>query len=194
MSFTASKADIFLFIFRSQQVAIYFLVYNDDIIITRPHKSLLHSIITNLQQDFPLEDLGHLHYFLGIEALQNDRGLFLSQQKYIFNLLKKTNMLHAKLVNSLMSTTNNLSLFKGDPFSGPTLYRYIVGFLQYLPFTRLDLAFVVSKVCQFMQRPMRDHWTAVKQILHYLQQTIHYDILTRHTSSPNIYAFSNVDK
>jgi hypothetical protein len=104
MGFTASKTDTSLFIFKSQQVVIYI----DDIIITRPYKFLLHSIITNLQQDFPLKDLGDLHYFLGIEALQDDHGFFLSQQKYIFDLLKKTNMLHTKPVNSLMSTTNNL--------------------------------------------------------------------------------------
>jgi hypothetical protein len=135
MGFTASKTDTSLFIFRSQQAVIYFLIYVDDIIIIKPYKFLLHSIITNLQQDFPLKDLEDLHYFLGIEALQDDRGLFLSQQKYIFDLLEKTNMLHAKLVNSLMSTTDNLSLFKGDPFSNPTLYRSTVGSLQYLSFT-----------------------------------------------------------
>jgi hypothetical protein len=112
--------------------------------------SLLHSVISNLQQDFPLEDLGTLHYFLSVEALLDDRGLFLSQQKYIFDLLKKTVMINAKLVNSPMSPLANLSLFKGDPFHDPTLYRSTVGSFQYLSFTRPDLAFAVSKVCQFM--------------------------------------------
>jgi len=193
MGFSASKADTSLFIFKSPQAVIYFLIYVDDIIITGPNKSLLHSVISNLQQDFPLKDLGNLHYFLGVEALLDDRGLFLSQQKYIFDLLKKTDMINAKPVNSPMSPSANLSLFKGDPFHDPTLYRSTVGSLQYLSFTRPDLAFAVSKVCQFMQRPTTDHWTAVKRILRYLRQTMHHGILIRRTSSTDIHAFSDAD-
>jgi histone deacetylase 1/2 len=102
-------------------------------------------------------------------------------------------MLHAKPVNSSMSPTANLSLFKSDPFSDPILYRSTVGSLQYLSFTRPDLAFIVSKVCQFMQGPTIDHWTAVKRILHYLQQTIHHGIFIRRTSSTDIHAFSDTD-
>jgi len=60
MGFTASKVDTSLFIFRSQQAVIYFLIYVYDIIIPGLNKFLLHSVITNLQQDFPLKDLGHL--------------------------------------------------------------------------------------------------------------------------------------
>ena len=99
---------------------------------------------------FPIKDLGHLHYFLSVEALQDDCALFLSQQKYIFDLLKKTNMINAKPVNSPMSPTANLSMFKGDPFCDLTLYRSTIGSLQYLSFTRPDLTFTISKVCQFM--------------------------------------------
>jgi hypothetical protein len=103
MGFSASKADTSLFIFKSPQAVIYFLIYVDDIIITGPNKSLLHPVISNMQQDFPLKDLGNLHYFLGVEALLDDRVLFFSQQKYIFDLLKKTDMINAKPVNSPMS-------------------------------------------------------------------------------------------
>jgi hypothetical protein len=56
-----------------------------------------------------------------------------------------------------------------------------------------DLVFVVSKVCQFMQCLMTDHWTAIKRILCYLQQIIHYNILIRRTLSTDIHAFSDVD-
>lgn len=44
----------------------------------------------------------------------------------------------------------------------PSLYRTIIGALQYLTFTQLNLTFPVNKVCQFMYNPVGTHWNAVK--------------------------------
>ena len=55
------------------------------------------------------------------------------------------------------------------PYDNPSLYQSIVGALQYLIFTRPDIAFSVHQVCQFMQQPMVEHFTAVKRILRYLK-------------------------
>ena len=62
---------------------------------------------------------------------------------------------------------------KGDyDFEDPTLYRSIVGGLQYATITRLDISFSISKVCQFMHKPLVSDWKAVKHILRYLSSSI----------------------
>ncbi|XP_016648868.1 PREDICTED: uncharacterized mitochondrial protein AtMg00810-like [Prunus mume] len=68
-------------------------------------------------------------------------------------------------------TTDGLAL------SDPTLYRSIVGALQYLTFTRLDIAFAVNTVCQFMHNPTDVHFGFVKRILRYLQGTLQHGIV-----------------
>jgi hypothetical protein len=76
--------------------------------------------------------LGDLHYFLGVEVLKLDSGLFLSQRRYIMDLLKKTNMHEAKPITSPMASSSVLSAFSGDPMDDPSLYHSTVGSLQYL--------------------------------------------------------------
>jgi hypothetical protein len=69
IGFTASLLDSSLFAFHSGSTHIFMLVYIDDIILTGTDDKLLHSIIAQLQQDFPLKDLGSLHFFLGIHVI-----------------------------------------------------------------------------------------------------------------------------
>jgi len=59
-----------------------------------------------------------------------------------------------------------------EDFSDPTLYRSIVGVLQYATITRPEISFSVNKACQFMSKPSEQHWLSVKRILRYLKGTV----------------------
>jgi hypothetical protein len=85
-------------------------------------------------------------------------------------------MLEAKLITSPMSSSSVLSTFASDPMEDPSLYRSTVGSLQCLSLTRPDLGFAVTGVCQFMHRPTKLHWQAVKRILRYLKHTVSHDL------------------
>jgi hypothetical protein len=126
------------------------LIYVDDILITSstPHGTT--SLLQSLQVDFAIKDLGPLHFFLGMEAISTPDRLILSQQRYILDLLRKSNMSDAKPVKSPISIAHTLSLLSGDPLNDPSSYRSLVGALQYLSLTRPDISFAVNKVSQFM--------------------------------------------
>jgi len=137
--------------------------------------------------------MGSLHFFLGMEVIPTPGGIFLSQHKYICDLLSNTNTLGAKEVCSPFSTSTPLKLNDGTASFDNTKYRRIIGSLQYLSLTRLDVSFAVNKLSQFMHKPTQTHWAATKRLLRYLKQTIFHGIrLTRHTN-PSLTTFSNVD-
>ena len=62
-----------------------------------------------------------------------------------------------KPVDTPPSTSSKLGIVPGTLHSNPTQYQQIVGALQYLTFTRLDICYVINKVCQFMHASTDDH-------------------------------------
>lgn len=92
-----------------------------------------------------------------------------------------------------MSPSSKLSSFNSTSIEDPTLYRSVVGSLQYLLATSLDLAFFINQVCQFMHAPCVTHWQAVKHILRYLKHTIEHGLTITSSPSYAFVAFSDVD-
>lgn len=171
----------------------YFIVYVDDVILIGSNMDALTHLLSILRHDFPFKNLGSLHSFLGIQCTCTPIGMILSQENYIWDLLHKTNMTNCKLVTSPMASNSKLFAFDSNSMEDPTLYRSTVGSLQYLLITRLDLAFSVNRVCQFMHYPHISHWQAVKWILCYLQHTVHYGLQLHHSSPSTLAAFSDAD-
>lgn len=97
LGFTRTASDSSLFIQHHSTKTIYLIVYVDDIIITGPDQAHLLSFITTLATRFALKDLGHLSYFLGVEVIPTAHGLFLSQRKYVCDLLDSLDMLDTKV-------------------------------------------------------------------------------------------------
>ncbi|KAG7533328.1 Reverse transcriptase RNA-dependent DNA polymerase [Arabidopsis thaliana x Arabidopsis arenosa] len=190
--FTNSLADTSLFIYHQGSDFLYVLVYVDDIIIAGV-ESLVKRFNTALAARFSLKDLGALNYFLGIEATRSANGLHLMQRKYINDLLTKTNMLGVKPVSTPMAATPMISLFTGSALDDASEYRSVLGSLQYLSFTRPDIAFAVNRLSQFMHRPTDAHWLAVKRILRYLAGTTTHGIFLRANAPLTIHAFSDAD-
>jgi hypothetical protein len=137
----------------------YVLAYVDDLIIVSSSELATTNLLQQLDREFPIKDMGRLHYFLGIEVQASSSGLLLSQRKYIQELLTKTNMINCRPVSTPMSSSDKISKYDGSPLSSDdtTLYRSTVGALQYLMMTRLDISFVVNKVYQYMQQPTIEH-------------------------------------
>ena len=138
----------------------------DDIVITESDSKCISSLKSFLQSQFYTKDLGKLRYFLGIEVMQSKHEIFLSQRKYVFDLLSETGKLEVKPCNSPMVPGVHLTR-EGKTFEDPEIYRRLVGKLNYLTVTRPDIVHSVSVVSQYMSSPTVDYWVAVEQILCY---------------------------
>jgi histone deacetylase 1/2 len=83
-------------------------------------------------------------------------------------------MLNCKAIDTPLVSSEKLSVSDGVKL-GPedaTNYRSLVGALQYLTLTRLDISFAVNKVCQFLHEPTTVHLSAMKRIMRYICGTI----------------------
>ncbi|KAJ9544050.1 hypothetical protein OSB04_023757 [Centaurea solstitialis] len=185
--FKPTISDSSLFTLTVGSFLIYILVYVDDIIIIGPFTPSSH------KTKFSLKDLGLLLYFLGVECIPYSHGLLLSQQKYITDVLKKTQMSECQPLSTSITCSENLTLTGAFAYPSPMDYRAIVGVLQYLSLTRPDVAFTVNKLSQFMHAPTFQQWSALKRLLHYLQGTISKGLLLRKGPALNRYAFIDAD-
>jgi hypothetical protein len=148
--FINSKSDSSLFVFHTSSTIAYCLVYVDDLIITGNNSVFVASIIDHLGQKFSIKDLGSLHFFLGVEVIPTTAGLFLTQHKYIRDLLAKTSVDGARDVTTPLSTYVSLQLDDGSFSVDSTEYCQDIGALQYMSLTRPDINFAVNKLSQFM--------------------------------------------
>ncbi|KAM6582190.1 hypothetical protein CsatB_009192 [Cannabis sativa] len=168
------------------------LIYVDDIIITRNSSKELNLFIIKLNKTFSLKDLGPLNYFLGIEVFRDNTGIYLSQGKYIAELLQKVELTNLKPSPMPMVAGKPLSLSDGEPLNSPTAYRSIIGALQYLSHTRPDISFAVNKLSQILKAPTTAHWNATKRVLRYLKGTMYHGIHISPGTQLNLVGFSDV--
>ena len=102
-------------------------------------------------------------------------------------------MQDANTVTTPLFASGSLKLSDGSHTTESTQYRQVIGSLQYLTLTRLDISFAVNKLSQFMQRPSTIHWSTVKQILRYLKGTLNHSLFLRKYSPLHLHAFADTD-
>ncbi|PNX98781.1 hypothetical protein L195_g022038 [Trifolium pratense] len=191
--FVTSKSDPSLFIYTSGAKLAYFLVYVDDLLLTGNDSQMLHNFIETLSNKFSLKNMGSPHYFLGIELIPTPTGMFLSQHKFIREILEKFEMDGSKPAPTPLATTATLTLHDGTAATDSTYYRKIIGALQYLNLTRPDLSFAINKLSQFMHKPTTLHLQHLKRLLRYLKSTINLGIFLKKPHTFSLCAFSDAD-
>lgn len=155
---------------------LYLLLYVDDIIITGNSLPFIDHLVFRLIATFDLEDLGPLAYFLGLQIEYTSQGLFVRQSKYALDLLTKFNMLDCKPCLTACCPTIHVNSQNNSLLPDPTAYKSMVGALQYLTFTRHNLAYSIQQICQFISHPNQHHLVVVQRILGYLKGTLLHGI------------------
>uniref|UniRef100_A0A803NGE1 Retrovirus-related Pol polyprotein from transposon TNT 1-94 n=1 Tax=Cannabis sativa TaxID=3483 RepID=A0A803NGE1_CANSA len=164
--YTNSKSDTSLFFTNTTGSLLLILVYVDDILITGANASQVH---------------------------RTGNTISLNQQKYICDLLAKTQLLDSKSQPTPMCSSTKIIATTGTPMQNPTQYRSIIGALQYLTMTRPDISFSVNRLSQYMQQPSSKHWVACKRILRYLSGTKDIGLTFRPSTRLDIQGCTDAD-
>ena len=188
-----SNADYSLFTAVTSSTITLILIYIDDLLIAGNSMANINSLKSVLSKSFHMKDLGNLHYFLGLEIDRSTSGFFVSQRKYILDLLKDYNMLHAKPLKLPLDIHLKLTPDKGVPLESPQAYQRLLGRLIYLTITRPDITFAVHTLAQYMQHPTNVHMQAAKRLLRYLVTNPDQGILLASSSAAQITAYCDSD-
>ncbi|XP_019103892.1 uncharacterized mitochondrial protein AtMg00810-like [Beta vulgaris subsp. vulgaris] len=156
-------------------------------------KAISQAKIGFLHKEFKMNDLGNLSYFLGIEVDRTDQGIFLSQKKYIRDLLDQYDMNGCKTLKLPMDTHVKLLSTADTLLPHPEIYQRLIGKLIYLTLTRPDIAYTVHVLSQFMHSPTSVHFQAAKRVLRYLAGSQDQGILLASKSGAQLKAFCDND-
>jgi hypothetical protein len=134
-----------------------------------------------------------LKYFLGFQVKQLQEGTFISQMKYIQDILTKFGMKDAKPIKTLMGTNGHLDLDTGGKSVDQKVYRSMIGSLLYLCASQPDIMLSVCMCARFQADPKEVHLRAVKRILRYLVHTPKFSLWYPKGSSFHLLGYSDAD-
>jgi hypothetical protein len=111
----------------------------------------------------------------------------------MLDILKLAVMADCKLCTTPIDLQVKLAGDSRPPVEDASQFWSIAGALQYLTFTRPDIAYAVQQICLHMHDPREPHLTAMKRILHYLHGTSNTGLLLRRSSSSDFVVYTDVD-
>jgi len=177
IGFRVTHADPGVFILIQGEERLMLAVHVDDCILTGSSKRLVTEFKGKINKCYVLTDLGPVHWLLGIKITRDRQmhTLSMSQTSYIDSILVRYALTEAKPQKSPMIPGMQLSKDQGPKTAEEvtrmrkTPYREAIGSLMYLAVaTWPDIAFMVSRLSQFLDNPGPQHWEAVKRVFRYL--------------------------
>ncbi|GJS49144.1 putative ribonuclease H-like domain-containing protein [Tanacetum coccineum] len=167
--FKRGKIDQTLFIKKQKGDILLVQVYVDDIIFGSTNKELCTGFEKLMKDKFQMSSMGELTFFLGLQVQQKEDGIFISQDKYVAEILKKFNYTNVKSASTPVDLEKPL-VKDGDADDVDVhLYRSMIGSLMYLTASRPDIMFAVCACARFQVTPKTSHLLAVKRIFRYLK-------------------------
>lgn len=168
-------------------------LYVDDLIYVSNDGVMIANFKKSMMNEFDMTDLGLMRYFLGIEVVQSPVGIFISQKKYVFEILDRFQMKDCNPVLTPTEVGLKLTKHGTEKRVNATLYKQIVGSLMYLTSTRPDIMYAVSLISRYMENPSEVHLLAAKRIFRYLKGTSDYGIMYKTTGKAKLIGFSDSD-
>lgn len=168
-------------------------IYVDDLIFTGNDDFMVADFKSSMLREFDMSDLGRMRFFLGIEVLQRDEGIYICQRKYALDVLKRFGMEKSNAVCNPIVPGFKIHRDEDGVKVDETYYKQIVGSLMYLTATRPDMMFVVSLISRYMARPTELHMQAAKRALRYLKGTVNLGIFYKKGGTEELLAFTDSD-
>jgi hypothetical protein len=167
-------------------------LYVDDLLFTDSSEKMFAEFKQSMFKEFEMTDNGLMSYFLGIEVKQENDGIFISQKKYMREILEKFKIDSYNAVNTPIATGLKLSREEGRS-ADSTVYKSLVGSLRYLTMTRPDILYGVGLVSRYMETPRESHWLIAKRILRYIKDTLNFDLFYTYGENAELVGYSDSD-
>ena len=183
-----SQSDPCLFIRHQRkgetEVFLAFLLYVDDGLVVSNSTAAMTEMVDFLSKEFDIKTLP-ADRFIGIDITRNraNRSLHLGQPDYCQKVIERFSMTDCKPLSVPADPCSHLSpemcpsTTEEQQEMSRTPYLEAIGSLLHLSnLTRCDIAFAVGQASRYSNNPGKAHWRAVKRIIAYLKQTIHFGI------------------
>ncbi|GJX73702.1 putative ribonuclease H-like domain-containing protein [Tanacetum coccineum] len=185
--------DKTLFLKKDKHDIILVQVYVDDIIFGSTKKSWCDEFEALMKSRFQMSSMGELTFFLGLQVKQKPNGIFISQDKYVAEILKKFDFASVKTASTPIETQKPLVKDEEASDVDVHLYRSMIGSLMYVTASRPDIMFAVCACSRFQVTPKTSHLSAVKRIFRYLKGKPKLGLWYPRDSSFDLESYSDSD-
>ncbi|GJR36683.1 putative ribonuclease H-like domain-containing protein [Tanacetum coccineum] len=168
-------------------------VYVDDLIFGSTKKELCTEFEKLMHDKFQMSSMGELAFLLGLQVKQKEDGIFISQDKYVADILRKFSFIDVRTASTPMDTKKPLLKDSDGDDVDVYLYRSMIRSLMYLTSSRLDIMFVVCACARFQVTPKVSHLHAVKRIFRYLKGQLKLVLWYPRDSSFDLVPYSDSD-
>ncbi|GJZ12157.1 putative ribonuclease H-like domain-containing protein [Tanacetum coccineum] len=170
MGFTVYQMDVkSAFLYGQIEEEVYVCQPPDDIIFGSTKKELCEEFEKLMKDKFQMSSMGELTFFLGLQVQQKKNGIFISQDKYVHEILRKFNYSDVKSASTPTDLEKPLVQDGDADDVDEHLYRSMIGSLMYLIASRPNIMFAVCACARFQVSLKTSHLLAVKRIFRYLK-------------------------
>ncbi|GJX62165.1 putative ribonuclease H-like domain-containing protein [Tanacetum coccineum] len=162
--FQIGKIDNTLFIKRYKGDILLVQVNVDDIIFGSTKMELCITFEKLMHEKFHMSSMGELTFFLGLQVKQKKDGIFISQDKYVDEILKKFGFIEVKTASTPIETQKPLLKDENGEEVDVHMYRSMIGSLMYLTSSRPDIMFSVCACARYQVNPKVSHLHTMKRI------------------------------
>jgi hypothetical protein len=191
--FRKGSAHNNLYIKVTQDSILLIEFYVDDIIFGSIDDRLSQKFAKDMHNEFEMSLLGELSLFLGLQIFQSNQGIFISQTKYIIEMLKKFGMEDCKPVTTPMKTICKLRKDDDSKSTDHRKYRSMIGSLLYVTTSIPYVMQTVGQVARFQATPKESHVLAVKRIFRYLKGTKEFGLWYPKGNDLSLISYINED-
>ena len=122
-------------------------------------------------QEFEMSMFGEIKFFVGFQVHQMKYGIYITQSKYIKEIVKKIELEDSKLLSTPIVIGHKLSNNDDLAKVNERLYKSMIEKLQYVVHRKPDIALSIGIDARFYANPRENHLMVIKRIMRYLKGT-----------------------
>ncbi|KAL0561771.1 hypothetical protein IC582_002212 [Cucumis melo] len=191
--YSRGGADKTLFIQRTNDQLIVTQIYVDDIFFGGFPQDLVNNFIDIMKSEFEMSMMGELSCFRGLQIKQKSEDIFISQEMYAKNIVKKFGLEQSRHKRTSAAIHVKITKDTDGARADHKLYRSIIGSLLYLTTSQPDIAYVIGICARYQADHRTSHLEAVKRILKYVHGTSDFGILYSYDTTSILVGYCDAD-